>query len=473
MAAVDECPLCFGPYRDPHLLPCGHTFCSDCIEQLQPCLCPTCRAAFRRADVRRNFALSGMLEDSATRPSAPLDNASFAASSSSLIQPALSQALRVDPGQPLLQRSTKDGARQMSRSLTRFGASFGLARLICEEDQGVALRIFLLDNSGSTCTYDGKILEDEETGGKLRMTPCSRWEEIKQMALRQATINIAMGVACEFVLLNPAGRFSGYVQEGVDYVTINPSKGKTEIKLDELRLMLDRTRPQGPTPLRERITEIYQRIKREHGHLLQAGLSIVVVVATDGLPTCPVIGAPTEAARSNFVKALRSLTTDLPVFVVIRLCTDEDDVVDYYNRVDEEEELPLEVIDDIEGEAREVASKGNGWLAYSPLIHAIREGGTSVKLFDTLDERRLTPLEVRLLAGHLLQREDEAPLPIGDAQLFVRLAEQRLKSMPPVYNALKRSMGPCVNMSLLRRAIQAPPRTFRCFEFLRAALPNS
>ena len=44
----------------------------------------------------------------------------------------------------------------------------------------------------------------------------------------------------------------------------------------------------------------------------------------------------------------------LPVWIVIRLCTDEDKMVDYWNTVDGEIELNMDVIDDHNGEAREI-----------------------------------------------------------------------------------------------------------------------
>jgi hypothetical protein len=44
----------------------------------------------------------------------------------------------------------------------------------------------------------------------------------------------------------------------------------------------------------------------------------------------------------------------LPVWVVIRLCTDEDKMVDYWNSVDGEIELNMDIIDDPLGEAKEI-----------------------------------------------------------------------------------------------------------------------
>jgi hypothetical protein len=44
----------------------------------------------------------------------------------------------------------------------------------------------------------------------------------------------------------------------------------------------------------------------------------------------------------------------LPVWVVIRLCTNENAIVSYWNNVDKEIELNMDVIDDPLGEAKEI-----------------------------------------------------------------------------------------------------------------------
>ena len=48
-------------------------------------------------------------------------------------------------------------------------------------------------------------------------------------------------------------------------------------------------------------------------------------------------------------QAMRPLK-DLPVWVVVRLCTNDEKIVDYWNRVDEELELSMDVLDDLGGE---------------------------------------------------------------------------------------------------------------------------
>jgi len=113
------------------------------------------------------------------------------------------------------------------------------------------------------------------------------------------------------------------------------------------------------------------------------------------------------------------------------------------------------VLDDLVGEAKEIRQKGNGWLTYSPLLHKIREGGTFTKLFDFLDERQFTPVEVALLAQLLLRDEGEEPFPSAPFD-FLDVLEARLPLVPPVYDPLNRTMSPPVHLRAARWAVVTP-----------------
>merc|ERR1712232_967560 len=150
-----------------------------------------------------------------------------------------------------------------------------------------------------------------------------------------------------------------------------------------------------------------------------------------------------------FVQCLRHFATSLRSFIVIRLATDEDKVVDYYNKMDEELELPLDILDDICGEAQEVYRAGNGWLTYSPLIHRVREGGSMDKLFDLLDERAYLPTEIRAFLESLLCSPVDAPLPRDPKELFATVSKI-VQDAPLVFDGRTGRMAPPVDLGKLK-----------------------
>lgn len=204
---------------------------------------------------------------------------------------------------------------------------------------------------------------------------------------------------------------------------------------------LDNNGPKGVTPLASRLTDIRRRIEVERRELMTTGQRVVLVIATDGLPTSPYGGQSNQQDRRDLVQALRALSV-LDVHIVLRLCTDQTDVVDYYGDFDKEVELSLEVLDDLTAEARELSKVGNSLLTYTPLLHRVREGGTFFKVLDVIDERALTPGEIYLLAQMLLRRSpDDALLPREPTE-FCNEVERRLKANPagqyfePLYKKL-------------------------------------
>jgi hypothetical protein len=108
---------------------------------------------------------------------------------------------------------------------------------------------------------------------------------------------------------------------------------------------------------------------------------VAIIIATDGLPTDSE-GYGGDEVLAEFVQALKSLE-GLPVWLVIRLCTDEKKVTAFYNSLDEQLELSLEVLDDFLGEAREV-NRNNKWLNYALPMHRCRELGYHDRLLDLI-----------------------------------------------------------------------------------------
>mmetsp|Transcript_65054 Transcript_65054/g.96091 ORF Transcript_65054/g.96091 Transcript_65054/m.96091 type:complete len:115 (-) Transcript_65054:22-366(-) len=87
---------------------------------------------------------------------------------------------------------------------------------------------------------------------------------------------------------------------------------------------MKRVKPGGVTPLTRHIWEIQQSIQETAPQLVANGQKVVIVLATDGLPTDEQ-GYGGECITDEFVRALKSLE-GLPVWLVVRLCTDEEPV---------------------------------------------------------------------------------------------------------------------------------------------------
>ena len=110
------------------------------------------------------------------------------------------------------------------------------------------------------------------------------------------------------------------------------------------------------------------------------------MIATDG-----------ESSDGDVAAALRPLQT-LPVMLVVRLCTDEDKIVNYWNSIDGQLELQVDVLDDLLSESKEVHHK-NPWLNYCEPLHRIREFGIAIKELDMVDETKLSSEQMRALVA--------------------------------------------------------------------------
>ena len=154
-------------------------------------------------------------------------------------------------------------------------------------------------------------------------------------------------------------------------------------EVEQAKRIMANSRPIGFTPLLRKVLSIQHRLESNR-HLL--GKRISVVIATDGLPTDD-SGYAGHFENAQFISALRSLQqVSSSTWIVIRLCTDDTEVVSFYNSLDNELEFPLEVLDDFFEEAKEV-HEHNPWLNYALPLHRIRESGFRHHLLDLIDER--------------------------------------------------------------------------------------
>lgn len=449
MSDPQSCPICLEPYRDAELLPaCGHSFCATCVAALpssrrrvggpHEALCPLCRAPHAPGSAVPNWSL----RDAALATSA-------ASASGSETEPVAPFSPSSEPEPELL---------------SKLGIPPGLARLAREEARRVGLRLFLLDNSGSTASVDGHVLRDAK-----RFVTVSRWTEICASAETACALGAATGVPCEFHLLNPLrGELAEVGEEGTDWIR---SEGRPS-DLGRLQAFLRRAQPGGVTPLAERLRALAPRFSAFRASRSDGRIAFLLLF-TDGAPTETHSGRPSATARNAALAELRRLSrAPLNVRLVVRLCTDEDAAVEFWNAADAEEELPLDVLDDLASEAKEIAGVGNGWMAYTPALHALRESGTLTGLLDLLDERRLRPGEAAVLAGLLLDGGEE-PLPDWQHERrdFEHALHAKVRHAGTVFDPVRRSFVSLVDeRRLLRSLSRRSPDAILCISMAVVAV---
>ena len=163
-----------------------------------------------------------------------------------------------------------------------------------------------------------------------------------------------------------------------------------------------------------------------------------------------VIASDGEPSDGDVHAALEPLAR-LPVWVVVRLCTEEDRVVDFWNAVDEDLELNMDVLDDLAGEAAEVAGH-NPWLCYGEELHRLREWGCQRKVFDLLDERKLHVNEVAAACGLILGgAAADLPHPEVDWKAFVAGLDAAQKQLGKAWNPLTKRESHWIDIRRLNR----------------------
>ena len=146
--------------------------------------------------------------------------------------------------------------------------------------------------------------------------------------------------------------------------------------------------PSGGTPLCYHITSVVAIIRNIEPQLRANAQKATIIICTDG-----------EASDGNVIEALRPLQ-NMPVQIVLRLCTDDDRISLYWKKIDEDLELNMDVIDDFTSEALEV-HKLNPWLTYGEPLYFLRAFGLYLKEFDLLDEIPLSAEQAKAICSYM------------------------------------------------------------------------
>ncbi|CAB9507520.1 expressed unknown protein [Seminavis robusta] len=335
------------------------------------------------------------------------------------------------------------------QTLQKQGYSLGMAKSLGEVKKSFAKRIFIIDNSGSMQRNDGHRLVDVNGRNTIKVVPCTRFEELRDTINYHIRLTGLIQAPTSFRLLNhpvlgDAQQIFG-VAEGHE-----PNNDTIAADIERGLNIMRRINPYGCTPLVDHIRCIHQEVLEMAPELRASGQRISVTIATDGLPSDP-YGRGGPEHNQAFVDSLRQLE-GLPVWLVIRLCTDEDSVVEYYNSLDEMLELSVEVLDDCVGEAEEI-HRINPWLNYGLPLHRLREVGYHDRVLDMLDERPLTLSELQVFCHLLFDGADAMegiPDPSVDWNAFLKVLKQLMATEKLQWqNPISRRMEPWLDIKML------------------------
>jgi hypothetical protein len=308
-------------------------------------------------------------------------------------------------------RSDDNNAKQY---LNHHGWPTGMQNALLKSTAKVPLRFFIIDDSGSMITNDGHMLTG--VGSKTKLVPCTRWKELTQAMKFHVGLAKAARAPSEFRLLN-----------GAPPILVGGNNPQEEIGISTLNIAFDDA-PRGGTPLCKHIVEVVNEILPIAGTLRQNSQRVVVVIATDG-----------ESSDGDITACLRPLER-LPVYLVIRLCTDDPKIVDYWNTIDASLELDMDVLDDFASESEEIMSVNN-WITYGEPLHRFREFGSHIKELDVLDEASLSIDQMMNTVSMILDTPiNRLPHPSVDWNRFIEVVVSENNKLPKIWNPSKKSM---------------------------------
>lgn len=327
----------------------------------------------------------------------------------------------------------------------KFGQPAGLANEVSTSLASTPIRLWIVDNSFSMSASDGaRVVPAYQRGGGLTSQRCTRTAELTDAVIMQAEMSASLEARTDFLHLNmPRGGAPKRVSliSGADPSGAYRDGGATVSTSTAAADLLRRSiQPCGRTPLTDAINEVHALLAPVAMSMRQSGTIAVVVIATDGLPDHP----------PSFLQALSLLQVRCPVWVIVRLCTSEASIVEYWSELDKDLEAPLDILDDVFGEAEEVG-RHNDWLTYAPSLHAARLFGVQHKAFDTLDERPMAPSEVRQFCELLLGTT--LPEPEAELDRFIGALRQALAPLPPVFEPRTRQMRPWIDVDRLSASL--------------------
>ena len=296
-----------------------------------------------------------------------------------------------------------------------------------------APRIWVLDNSQSMNMLDARLVQQQE-----QHNTATRWQELQECVSYHVQLFVRLGTPIRFALLNEPGN------GGLKYFGLNQS-GDLAQEQRIIAQSIGASLPHGAATLamelkilRDYVASI-ERTVRANNHL------VAIVIATQGLPTNE-FHQTSGIITQEFVNVLQSFA-NLPVSITIRMCSNDEQAIHFYNTLDSRLSFRFDVLDDWWGEALEVYLR-NPWVTYALVLHRFRETGTHLNVLDNLDERLLHIREAANLCEYLVGQK--LPDPSVDWASFLNLIDGYLRSQQQHWNPIHQRYMPWIDLDLFK-----------------------
>ena len=259
----------------------------------------------------------------------------------------------------------------------------------------------------------------------------------------QADLAARCGFPVDYHLVNAPGPPLRGLQE---FALCRGARQDVDGELEQLhRILKHMALDSSKCPLASIVSTLHKDIAQHAPDLWEAGQHQTLILHTQGLPT------DAEGKRSGALKALQRAQAalgKLPIKLVIRLCTDDEDTLDTYNVLDADFGN-IDVLDDYWGEALEVHLH-NPWLTYARGLHRLRECGLAPDFLDDLDEQALSPDSLHRLCAMIFGGAPALPHP-RNWGAFLPALTARLLDAAPMWNPVKKKETPWINLRQLER----------------------
>eukprot|EP00581_Thalassiosira_minuscula_P008392 CAMPEP_0183708582 /NCGR_PEP_ID=MMETSP0737-20130205/4849_1 /TAXON_ID=385413 /ORGANISM="Thalassiosira miniscula, Strain CCMP1093" /LENGTH=516 /DNA_ID=CAMNT_0025936477 /DNA_START=157 /DNA_END=1707 /DNA_ORIENTATION=- len=314
-------------------------------------------------------------------------------------------------------------------------------------------RVWLCDNSSRMKVRDSHIGKRGDDGrGRPtieRADDVSRWDELRDCVEFHAKMATRVWIPTKVWLVNDPDSYGGEWKHSQRIPLCSGTPADLSSELDYMKKVLRNCElDQSRCPLRYCIRSLAKGLGQEAESLAARGRHVTLVICTQGRPTTRE-GETGSRMLWDLQDELMSLSR-MPVKIILRLCTDNEEVRDMYNTLDGKLDS-MDVLDDWWGEAMEVYLH-NPWLTYSVGIHRLRESGLAPDLMDDLDERPLDLDELHEFCKVMFLANNDPillPHPQRDWKGFCHGISKLNAREKTQWNPIKKKMMPWISLQKL------------------------